>query len=541
MASGLYGESGEEEEEGGAGASQQSMVDALDGALQESATPKEQSPVKEEEQSSVKQEACRTPSPVRARSPSPVQASTAAAAAPELEQMRRDCANFRARLGIPQGSRARARERTAAAKRAARERPGKEPRARSRGRGRGRGKREERDPEGGQERVEPPKTSRGRGRGRARGQAAGRGGRAAPGSVDGVDAGAPQASEKAGRGRKQKESVVDLTKSPRKKPYSNPAQASPDWNLKSQRRRRLGKMGVEKRIGLKTILRKPLAELGVQLVDLGLVHDQREEECKETEGCEGCWVLQENETETLDWVCGECGTLQEPSVPQDDPFFLPGLDFRTQVGVLWCLARGYSSEESAIACECSMSSCTDLLKKRLDSVVAERQQKVNEAFDFGEEDEELEADEIAFRCKAEWCTADQLSHEPEDEREEGYRVRWLRLLALTKRLSGKVGLFFLPDRLVKGDGRGGGGALRDEELLSALKRSNGTFRVGRRVIIHTDSAKAGLRWRIWSRKQRHCLESFRNKRALGQCWVSRTIMKDSEAMVRVLDLVLYLI
>ena len=35
-----------------------------------------------------------------------------------------------------------------------------------------------------------------------------------------------------------------------------------------------------------------------------------------------------------------------------------------------------------------------------------------------------------------------------------------------------------------------GTALRDDELVAGLKRADGSFRVAKRVIIHTDSAKA---------------------------------------------------
>jgi hypothetical protein len=288
--------------------------------------------------------------------------------------------------------------------------------------------------------------------------------------------------------------LVDLTKTPpKRKPYSDPAQASPDWNLKSQRRKRLGKLGLSKRIGLWDLWQEPLEDLGQRVATLGLVPDESEQRCT-VQGCSGLWSLKA-EDDTLSWVCGVCGVFGAPIVPEEDSckFFLPAVPFRKQVGVVWCLARGYSSEETAVTCSCSMTSVTAPLKGRFDSLIAERQQLLNEQLTLGAEEEELEADEIAFRCKAIWCTASDLAHESEEaDRIPHWRVRWLRLMAIGKRFSGKVALFFLPDRVVRGDGRGGGGALSDKELADCFKRSDGTFRVGRRCIIHTDSAKAGL-------------------------------------------------
>ena len=111
--------------------------------------------------------------------------------------------------------------------------------------------------------------------------------------------------------------------------------------------------------------------------------------------------------------------------------------------------------------------------------------KENDAIEIGGEYQECEADEVAFRCRAEKDTR------PEGERDpSGWVIIWLRYIAIVRRLSSKIFLGLLPDRPVGGSGQGGGGALSKEELINIMKPNSLNPRLKRRSILHTDSAKA---------------------------------------------------
>ena len=83
--------------------------------------------------------------------------------------------------------------------------------------------------------------------------------------------------------------------------------------------------------------------------------------------------------------------------------------------------------------------------------------------------------EIAFRCKAETDLDGEL------------KLWWLRL---ARRGSSKMFLAKLPDRPVKGQGQGGGGALSKVELKDVLQAEMMSPRLIPESIFHTDSAKA---------------------------------------------------
>jgi hypothetical protein len=70
------------------------------------------------------------------------------------------------------------------------------------------------------------------------------------------------------------------------------------------------------------------------------------------------------------------------------------------------------------------------------------------------------------------------------------RLVWLRYIALVRRKSRWIVLDCLPDRAVRGDGRGGGGALSNVELDAFLRADTPEPRLKKRSILHTDSAKA---------------------------------------------------
>ena len=102
---------------------------------------------------------------------------------------------------------------------------------------------------------------------------------------------------------------------------------------------------------------------------------------------------------------------------------------------------------------------------------------MNDNLRIGGERVNNEADEIAFRCQA-------------GEKDGVQGVWWLRYIALVRRRSFKIWIQALPDRFVKNDGQGGGGALSVEELVAAFRLNTLTPVLIPRSVCHTDSAKA---------------------------------------------------
>jgi hypothetical protein len=118
------------------------------------------------------------------------------------------------------------------------------------------------------------------------------------------------------------------------------------------------------------------------------------------------------------------------------------------------------------------------LYHRFVSIVAPHQETLNDALRVGGDGEEVEADEVAFRCRV-----------TEDENGDVFNT-WLRFFGMCKRGCSKFYLTVLPDRTVGGAGQGGGGPLSINELIIAIKADTEDPVLVPRSIIHTDSAKA---------------------------------------------------
>ena len=110
--------------------------------------------------------------------------------------------------------------------------------------------------------------------------------------------------------------------------------------------------------------------------------------------------------------------------------------------------------------------------------MAENQFGDNERMEIGGEGVEVEADEVAFRCKV-------------GKRSDGTDcIWWIRYFGMFRRGSSKVFLACLPDRAVSGSGQGGGGALSIEELIEVLRLNTDRPALVRRSFLHTVSAKS---------------------------------------------------
>ena len=118
----------------------------------------------------------------------------------------------------------------------------------------------------------------------------------------------------------------------------------------------------------------------------------------------------------------------------------------------------------------------------------------NDSLQVGGPKLHCEADEIAFRSKVEIVDG-----EP--------KLVWLRYFGMVRRKSGKIFLAKLPDRPVRGDGRGGGGALSNEELLEVLKAASENPTLAPESVLHTDSAKAYRKVGCMYRAVPGCLHS----------------------------------
>ena len=146
----------------------------------------------------------------------------------------------------------------------------------------------------------------------------------------------------------------------------------------------------------------------------------------------------------LGFRCSKCGRrtpLLSMLSDLEQEYWLPRLSMRKQLAMLWCFTRGYTNEQVCELLNISRDSAEELFR-RFVTLVGEHQEKANEELEVGGYGLQCEADEIAFRCKAER----DVSGEP--------RILWLRYFGLVRRGSSRVFLALLPDRLVTGAGQG---------------------------------------------------------------------------------------
>ena len=161
----------------------------------------------------------------------------------------------------------------------------------------------------------------------------------------------------------------------------------------------------------------------------------------------------------------------------DADVWLPKLSLRKQLALLWCMSRGHSVEQMCDLADVARET-VQVLYRRFVLLVAEHQQTANDTQKVGGCGVQYEADEVAFRCKAERDGTGLL------------KILWIRYFGLVRRGSSKVLLALLPDRLVRGSGQGGGGCLRIEELSHALRADSTAPLLKEGSVLHTDSAKA---------------------------------------------------
>ena len=162
---------------------------------------------------------------------------------------------------------------------------------------------------------------------------------------------------------------------------------------------------------------------------------------------------------------------------EEQKLWLPRVSLRKQLACLWFFARGDSVEKTLAATDVAWDSAQKLYVDFVD-VVAAHQEDANNKLQVGGPGLEVEADEVAFRCKAETDLDGEL------------KLWWLRYFGMARRGSSKMFLAKLPDRPVKGQGQGGGGALSKEELKDVLQAESMSPRLLPESILHTDSAKA---------------------------------------------------
>ena len=142
----------------------------------------------------------------------------------------------------------------------------------------------------------------------------------------------------------------------------------------------------------------------------------------------------------LDFRCRTCGARKPVRALMSDMergMFLPRVNVRKQFAALRLLALGRSVDDIVEDTEISLDSAR-VLHASFVNLVATHQETENDHLRVGGYGVECEADEIAFRCKAEESAGE-------------WVIVWLRYFGLVRRGSSKVYIGSLPDRAVAGD------------------------------------------------------------------------------------------
>ena len=274
---------------------------------------------------------------------------------------------------------------------------------------------------------------------------------------------------------------------PRVVPYAPADHFSPNRDRRG-RRKPVQRLAKAKRTSPSEILLMPARKLIAFCKKHGFFPETFEEDFACTE--DGCH-RRAKPVDCADGVVGfrcSCGKrygLQARMAPEEKVWWLERVPLRHQLAAHWCFTRGYTAAEVSDSLKLGPETVQDLYRRFVD-LVSRHQEEANRELCVGGSRLQCEADEVAFRSKAELVDG-----EP--------RLVWLRYIALVRRKSRYVLLDNLPDRAVAGNGQGGGGALSNEELFNFLRPDTDKPRLKKRSVLHTDSAKAYRKVGIWQR------------------------------------------
>ena len=98
--------------------------------------------------------------------------------------------------------------------------------------------------------------------------------------------------------------------------------------------------------------------------------------------------------------CGAKRSLWSLLDPREQDLWLPRCTFRQQLIVLWCFTRSKSVTQTVEISNLARDSVEQMHRWYVE-LIAEHQEKANNEMEIGGYGIEVEADEIAFRCKAE--------------------------------------------------------------------------------------------------------------------------------------------